>query len=101
MNSEKQPRKVALSRCYRLFLFFIMVSVEGAMNISSGLLSSATKEIKKSLNMNDAKFGMFGTANGLGRVIGSTLFGMYNLTLSRKWIQTANVGFHALFLFFF
>ena len=101
MNSEKQPRKVALSRCYRLFLFFIMVSVEGAMNISSGLLSSATKEIKKSLNMNDAKFGMFGTANGLGRVIGSTLFGIYNLTLSRKWIQTANVGFHALFLFFF
>ena len=101
MNSEKPPRKIPLSRCYRLFLFFIMVSVEGAMNISSGLLSSATKEIKKSLNMNDAKFGMFGAANGLGRVIGSTLFGMYNLILSRKWIQTANVGFHALFLFFF
>lgn len=101
MNSEDKRRKVVLSRCYRLFLFFVMVSVEGAMNISSGLLSSATKEIKKSLNMNDAKFGMFGTANGLGRVIGSTLFGMYNLKLSRKWIQTANVGFHALFLLFF
>ena len=101
MNSEDKHRKVVLSRCYRLFLFFIMVSVEGAMNISSGLLSSATKEIKKSLNMNDAKFGMFGTANGLGRVIGSTLFGMYNLKMSRKWIQTANVGFHALFLLFF
>ena len=101
MNAEKQKRKVILSRCYRLFLFFIMVSVEGAMNISSGLLSSATKEIKKSLKMNDAKFGMFGTANGLGRVIGSTLFGMYNLKLSRKWIQTANVGFHALFLLIF
>jgi len=78
-----------------------MVSVEGAMNISSGLLSSATKEIKKSLQMNDAKFGMFGTANGLGRVIGSTFFGMYNLKLSRKWIQTLNVGFHALFLLIF
>ena len=98
---ENQPRKLGLSRCYRLFLFFIMVSVEGAMNISSGLLSSATKEIKKSLKMNDAKFGMFGTANGLGRVIGSTLFGMYNLKMSRKWIQTANVGFHALFLLIF
>ena len=101
MNVENQPRKIVLSRCYRLFLFFIMVSVEGAMNISSGLLSSATKEIKKSLNMNDAKFGMFGTANGLGRVIGSTLFGMYNIKYSRKWIQTGNVGFHALFLLIF
>ena len=101
MNVENQPRKIVLSRCYRLFLFFIMLSVEGAMNISSGLLSSATKEIKKSLNMNDAKFGMFGTANGLGRVVGSTLFGMYNLKMSRKWIQTFNVGFHALFLLIF
>ena len=101
MKVEKQKRKVILSRCYRLFLFFIMVSVEGAMNISSGLLSSATKEIKKSLKMNDAKFGMFGTANGFGRVIGSTLFGIYNLKFSRKWIQTASVGFHALFLLIF
>ena len=101
MEKNLEPRKIKLSRYYRLFLFFIVVSVEGAMNISSGLLSSATKEIKKSLNMNDAKFGMFGTANGLGRVIGSTLFGMYNLKVSRKWIETASVGFHALFLLFF
>ena len=94
-------RRVKLSRCYRFFLFFIVISVEGAMNISAGLMSSATKEIKNSLNMNDAKFGMFGTLNGIGRVIGSTLFGMYNLTISRKWIQASCVGFHAIFLLFF
>jgi hypothetical protein len=69
MEEEKTQRKVKLSRCYRLFLFFIMVSIEGVMNVSSGLLSSATKEIKKSLNMNDAKFGSFGTANSFGRII--------------------------------
>lgn len=101
INKSNSLRKVKLSRIYRLFLFFIVISVEGAMNISSGLMSSATKEIKLSLNMNDAKFGMFGTLNGIGRVIGSTLFGMYNLTISRKWIQTICVGFHAIFLLFF
>ena len=101
INKKNSLRKIKLSRCHRLFLFFIVISVEGAMNISSGLMSSATKEIKKSLNMNDAKFGMFGTLNGIGRVIGSTLFGMYNLTVSRKWIQTVCVGFHAVFLLFF
>ena len=74
MEEENTQRKVKLSRCYRLFLFFIMVSIEGIMNVSSGLLSSATKEIKKSLKMNDAKFGSFGTANSLGRIISSTLF---------------------------
>ena len=56
------------------------------MNISSGLMLSETKEIKQSLNMNDEKFGMFETLNEIGWVICSTLFGMYNLTVSRKWI---------------
>ena len=98
LEDQTKKRRISLSRWYRVFLFWIMLSSEGAMNISSGLLSSATKEIKKSLNMNDSKFGMFGTANGLGRVIGSLMFGLLNIKLSRKWLQTLNVGFHALFL---
>ena len=101
MENEKTQRKVKLSRCYRLFLFFIMVNIEGIMNVSSGLLSSATKEVKKSLNMNDAKFGSFGTANSLGRIISSTLFSMLNQKISRKWSTTLGIGFHALFLFCF
>ena len=57
------------------------------MNISSGLMLSETKEIKQLLwNMKDEKFGMFETLNEIGWVICSTLFGMYNLTVSRKWI---------------
>ena len=79
LEDHQKKRKISLSRWYRVFLFWIMLSSEGAMNISSGLLSSATKEIKKSLNMNDSKFGMFGTANGLGRVIGSLMFGLLNI----------------------
>ena len=101
MEEPKIPRKKRLSRYYRLFLFFIMVTIEGTMNVSSGLLSSATKEVKKSLNMNDAKFGSFGTANSLGRIISSTLFGMFNQVISRKWSTTLGVGFHALFLLCF
>ena len=101
MEEEKKQRKVKLSRCYRWFLFAIMVSIEGVMNVSSGLLSSATKEVKKSLNMNDAKFGSFGTANSLGRIISSTLFGMLNQKMSRKWSTTLGIGFHAIFIFCF
>lgn len=87
MEEEKSPRKVRLSRCYRLFLYAIMIRIEGVMNVSSGLLSSATKEIKKSLNMTDAKFGSFWTANSFGLIISSTLFGMLNQKISRKWRQ--------------
>ena len=44
-------RRVKLSRCYRFFLFFIVISVEGVMNISAGLMSSATKEMKCSCRL--------------------------------------------------
>ena len=101
MEGQKQPRKVRLSRYYRWFLFFIMITIEGVMNVSSGLLSSATKEIKKSLNMSDAKFGSFGTANSFGRIISSTLFGIFNQKMSRKWSTVLGIGFHALFIFAF
>ena len=99
--NPKVPRKVRLSRYYRFFLFFIMVSIEGVMNIANGLLSSATKEVKKELNMNDAKFGSFGTSNSFGRIISSTLFGMLNQKMSRKWSTTLGIGFHAIFLLCF
>ena len=101
MEDKKQPRKVRLSRCYRWFLFFIIASIEGMMNVSSGLLSSATKEVKRDLNLNDAKFGSFGTANSFGRIISSILFSMFNQVVSRKWTTTLGVGFHAIFLFCF
>ena len=100
-DQKSKPRKIRLSRCYRLFLFFIMASIEAVMNIANGLLSSATKEVKKSLNMNDAKFGSFGTANSLGRIMSSTLFGMLNQKISRKWSTTLGIGFHAIFILCF
>ena len=105
MENEKekiiQTKKVRLSRYYRVFLFFIMVSIESILNVSSGILSSATKEIKSQLKISDAKFGSLGTANSTGRVISSILFGIINQKVSRKWTTTIFVASHAFFLFFF
>ena len=101
MKKEKDKRRIKLSRYHRIFLFFIMVGIESTMNISSGIFSSATKEIKKQLNLNDTKFGSFGTANSIGRVISSLLFGILNQKVSRKWTVIIFVFFHALFLFGF
>ena len=101
MEKENEPRKVKLSRSYRLFLYAIMISIEGIENVSSGLLSSATKEVKRDLELTDAKFGSFGTANSFGRIISSTLFSMFNQAISRKWSTTLGVSFHAIFLFCF
>ena len=100
-KSIKSPRQVRLSRCYRIFLFFIMINIESIMNVSSGIFSSATKEIKSQLKISDTQFGSFGTANSIGRIVSSILFGMYNQKISRKWSTAIYVIFHSIFLFCF
>ena len=87
-QKKEKPKheKVTLSRTMRFILFVILISVEFAINISTGLLSSASKNIKETLRMNDKEFGMFGTVNGLGRVIGSSIFIVIVNYINRKWV---------------
>ena len=100
-ENNKGPRQIPLSRCYRIFLFFVMINIESIMNVSSGIFSSATKEIKSQLKLSDTQFGSFGTANSIGRIISSILFGMFNQKISRKWSTSIYVIFHSIFLFCF
>ena len=100
-NEAKEMKHVRLSRYYRIFLFFVMVGIESILNVSSGIFSSATKEIKSMLNLTDTRFGSFGTANSIGRVASSILFGIFNQSVSRRWTTTIFVSLHAFFLFFF
>ena len=100
-EKKKDMKNIRLSRYYRIFLFFVMVSIESILNVSSGIFSSATKEIKSQLKLTDTKFGSFGTANSIGRVVSSILFGILNQKVSRKWTTIIFVSFHAFFLFVF
>lgn len=85
-NQVQKSSSVSLPRTFRFFLFFLLLSVEFAMQNSSGLLSSASKNIKETLNMNDKEFGMFGSANGLGRVIGSSIYIIIVNNFNRKFV---------------
>jgi len=100
-NEAKEMKQVRLSRYYRIFLFFVMVGIESILNVSSGIFSSATKEIKSMLNLSDTRFGSFGTANSVGRVASSIFFGIFNQSISRRWTTTIFVSLHAFFLFIF
>ena len=82
----KAKTKIVLSRTHRVFIFFLLLTIELAINNSTGLLSSASKNIKESLNLNDKGFGMFGTMSGLGRVIGSFVFLFIVNKFNRKFI---------------
>ena len=67
----KRGNPVLLNRTYRFIAYLVMVSIEMAINISSGVLSAASKSIKKQYTMKDVEFGYFGLAQGIGRTIGS------------------------------
>ena len=100
-NKINRPKKIQLSRCYRIFLFFIMINIDCTMDISSGIISSSAKEIKRQLKLNDAKFGGFGTATSLGRIISSFLFFFLNNKVNRKYFTVILIILHSLFLFCF
>jgi sugar phosphate permease len=100
-NKVIKAKKIELSRCYRLFLFFIMINIDCTIDISSGIFSSSAKEIKKSLKLNDAQFGGFGTATSIGRIISSILFFLLNKKVNRKYLIGAFLILHSIFLFCF
>ena len=100
-NNNINPKQFQLSRCYRLFLFFIMINIDMTMDVSSGIFSSATKEIKKQLKINDAKFGGFGTAYSIGKIMSSFLFFFINQKVNRKYFLIILLTLHSLLLFCF
>ena len=92
-KNDEEPKKkgnpVLLKRYYRFIAYLIMVSIEMAINISSGVLSAASKTIKSKYSMLDVEFGYFGLAQGIGRTIGSILYTVLVNQISAKWLGGA------------
>ena len=94
LDQEGNPKKeeedikgpIQLSRKVRFLLFILIVSTELFMNNSSGLLSSSSVAIKKQFNLGDKDFGLLGTSQGIGRVVGNLLYIYFNNKLSAKFI---------------
>ena len=85
----KKGNPVLLSRSYRFIAYLVMVSIEMAINVSSGVLSAASKTIKKQYTMMDVEFGYFGLAQGIGRTIGSIFYTVMVNQISAKWLGGA------------
>ena len=101
IKSKVAKKEMRLSRCYRYFLFFIMITIDSSLDISKGIFSSASKEIKNKLKINNTKFGTFSTATSIGKIISSFLFILINQKISRKWLISACIFFNAMLLFCF
>lgn len=74
INDGNKPPKVLLSK-RKIWILMILVSLNHAfLYISPGILSSCITQIKFELKLSDEAYGMFGTINGFGALIGSIIF---------------------------
>jgi len=74
INDINKPPKILLSK-KKIWILMILISLNHAfLYISPGILSSCITQIKFELNLSDEAYGMFGTINGFGALIGSIIF---------------------------
>ena len=71
---DVQKKKEKLSEKVIWLLMYILSTIHGLMVIVPGMLSSCITEMKAEFGLSDKEFGMFGTVNGFGSLLGSLAF---------------------------
>lgn len=81
---------------YCTLLLFILL-----INISAGLFTSSSIEIKNNLQIEDFKFGLFFLFSSVGKIIGSLLFFVINKLNNRKILLISIAFFNSIIYFNF
>lgn len=81
---------------YCTLLLFILL-----INISAGLFTSSSIEIKNNLQIEDFKFGLFFLFSSIGKIIGSLLFFVVNKLNNRKILLISIAFFNSMIYFNF
>ena len=73
-----------LSKSVIWLLMYILSIIHGLMVIVPGMLSSCITEMKQEIQLTDKEFGLFGTVNGFGSLLGSLAFTLVIERISHK-----------------
>ena len=84
-------------------LMYILSTIHGLMVIVPGMLSSCITEMKTEFGLSDKEFGMFGTVNGFGSLVGSLAFTLVIERINHKCLITSMLLINCFchFAFFF
>ena len=101
--SDIKSKKIelVLDRGIRWIIMILFVLINVLMMMDNGLLSSASSIIKKTLKVNDQLFGLFGSCNHSGRIIGTIIFMIIFNTFNRKYLLLLPLYINTLALFSF
>ena len=74
ITSMNSATKGKLAEPVIWLLMYILSIIHGLMVLAPGMLSSCITEIKAEFQLTDKEYGMFGTINGFGSLLGSLAF---------------------------
>ena len=97
------PKKidVVLKRNIRWIIMILYFLINIIMMIDTGLFSSASTKIKQNLNIDDKKFGLFGSCNHSGRILGTIIFMFIFNIVNRKKLLLIPLYINSFSLFLF
>ena len=100
MNNKTQEK---LSENVIWLLMYILSTIHGLMVIVPGMLSSCITEMKSEFALSDKEFGMFGTVNGFGSLLGSLAFTLVIERINHKCLICSMLLINCIchFAFFF
>ena len=76
-----QPGEITLYKSVRWIIIILFTILYTLLMVNVGIMSAATRKIKESLEIDNQTYGMFGSLNSTGRIIGTFLF----MFLVNKW----------------
>jgi MFS family permease len=92
---------VVLKRSIRWITMFLFILINMTMMIDTGLFSSASTKIKEALIIDDKKFGLFGSCNHCGRILGTIIFMFIFNLFNRKNLLLIALYLNSLSIFVF
>ena len=99
----KDKKQEKLSENVIWLLMYILSTIHGLMVIVPGMLSSCITEMKSEFALSDKEFGMFGTVNGFGSLLGSLAFTLVIERINHKCLICSMLLINCIchFAFFF
>ena len=85
-NNPNENNEFYLTKKNRWFLLLIFTLIYILLMFNIGIFSSASSKIKLYLNIDNKKFGLFGSFNFIGRIFGTFLFMLIINKFNRKFI---------------
>ena len=102
-NLEKKDKKkqFLLSPKIRWVIMIIFTLLYVTLMLNVGIFNFAANTIKKDFKIKDEEFGLLGTFNGGGRIIGTLLFMLIVNKFNRKYIIILSLLLNALSIYLF